>query len=86
MAYVYMLRCDDGTLYTGSAKDLSARLRKHQAGTAARYTRGRRPVTLVWYIETETWSEALRTEYRIKRIGRPAKEALIREFDAEKAL
>jgi putative endonuclease len=77
MPYVYMLRCRDGSLYTGSAKNLDARVQKHQDGTGARYTRGRRPLILVWHTETVSWSEALKEEYRIKRLNRAAKESLI---------
>jgi putative endonuclease len=77
MPFVYLLRCRDGSLYTGSAKDLAARLRLHEAGRASRYTRGRRPVTLAWSREVESWGEALREEYRIKRLRRTDKEALI---------
>ncbi len=72
-----MLRCCDGSLYTGSAKDLGARLRLHEAGRASRYTRGRRPLALVWSREVATWSEALREEHRIKRLRRANKESLI---------
>ena len=75
--HVYILRCRDGTLYTGSAMDLAARLRLHEAGHAARYTRGRRPLALAWSREVATWSEALREERRIKRLRRADKEALI---------
>ena len=77
MAFVYILRCGDGTLYTGSAKDLAARLRLHEGGKASRYTRSRLPVTLVWSCELATWSEALREEHRIKRLPRRLKEALV---------
>jgi predicted GIY-YIG superfamily endonuclease len=77
VAFVYMLRCRDGSLYTGSAKDLDARLRLHQAGRASRYTRGRRPVVLVWSRECASWSEALREEYRIKQLRRREKHALL---------
>ena len=77
MAFVYILRCNDGTLYTGSAKDLAARLKKHNAGTAARYTRGRRPVCLVWYEETESWSAALKKEHAVKQLSRKKKEVLL---------
>lgn len=77
MPYVYMLRCRDGSLYTGSARNLEARVVQHQAGRGARYTRSRLPVTLVWSREVETWSEALREEYRIKRLRRHNKERLI---------
>jgi putative endonuclease len=57
--------------------DLTARLRMHEAGRAARYTRGRRPLVLAWSREVATWSEALREERRIKRLRRADKEALI---------
>jgi putative endonuclease len=74
---VYILRCRDTTLYTGAAKDLRARLRMHEAGTASRYTRARRPVVLVWSRRVRTWSKALREEHRIKQLRRQAKEALV---------
>lgn len=72
-----MLRCRDGSLYTGAAKDLRARVLKHEAGTASRYTRARRPVALVWSRRVRTWSRALREEHRIKRLKRRDKEALV---------
>jgi len=77
LPYVYILRCRDASLYTGAAKDLQARVRKHEAGTASRYTRARRPVVLVWSRRVRTWSQALREEHRIKQLKRPAKEALV---------
>jgi putative endonuclease len=77
VAFVYILRCGDGSLYTGSAKDLEARLRQHSAGRASRYTRGRLPVTLVWMREVATWGEALREEHRIKQLPRREKQALL---------
>ena len=76
MPYVYLLHCRDGTLYAGAARDLARRLREHEAGRAARYTRARRPVELVWSREVADWSEALREEARIKRLPRAAKLAL----------
>jgi predicted GIY-YIG superfamily endonuclease len=72
-----MLRCRDGSLYTGSAKDVLARLHKHQQGRASRYTRARLPVTLVWRRRLPNWSAALREEYRIKQLRRADKEALL---------
>jgi putative endonuclease len=75
--HVYILRCSDGTLYTGSAKDLAARVRVHEAGRASRYTRGRLPVTLVWSRDVASWGEALREERRVKGLRRAAKESLI---------
>jgi putative endonuclease len=72
-----VLRCRDGSFYTGAAKNLEARLSQHQAGRAARYTRGRRPVTLAWSRPCASWSAALRAESRVKRLRRPEKEALV---------
>ena len=79
MAFVYILRCGDGTFYTGVAKNLDARLKQHRAGRASRYTRARLPVAILWSIPVRTWSQALREEHRIKRLRRRDKEALIRE-------
>ena len=73
-----MLRCRDGSLYTGSAKDVLARLRKHQQGRASRYTRARLPVMLVWRRRLASWGAALREEYRIKQLRRADKEALVK--------
>jgi len=72
--YVYILRCGDGSLYTGAAKDLAARLRQHQAGRGSRYTRARQPVTLAWSRRLRTWSQSLREERRIKKLRRSAKQ------------
>ena len=77
MPFVYILRCRDGSLYTGSARDLDARVRLHRAGRGARYTRSRLPVELAWSREVESWSEALREEHRIKRLSRGAKLRLV---------
>jgi putative endonuclease len=77
MPFVYVLRCRDGSFYAGAAKDLAARVRKHEAGTASRYTRGRRPVVLVWSRRVRTWRAALREERRIKGLKRRGKEALV---------
>ena len=82
MAFVYILRCGDGSLYTGAAKDLQARLRQHETGRASRYTRGRLPVVLAWSRELATWSQALREECRIKRLRRGDKEALLTRIPA----
>ncbi len=76
-AFVYVLRCGDGTLYTGVARDLEARMRQHEAGRASRYTRAHLPVVLVWSRPCETWGDALREEHRIKQLTRAEKEALI---------
>jgi putative endonuclease len=82
VAFLYMLRCGDGSLYTGIALDLQRRLAQHQAGRASRYTRSRLPVELVWFQEVESWSAALREEVRIKRLSRAGKEALMGGGDA----
>jgi putative endonuclease len=71
-----MLRCRDGSLYTGAAKDLAARLRQHDSGAASRYTRARLPVVLAWSRRVRTWRHALRTEYRLKQLTRAEKEQL----------
>jgi predicted GIY-YIG superfamily endonuclease len=76
-AFVYLLRCADGTLYCGWSTDPERRLRQHQAGAASRYTRRRLPVELVYTREYATRSEAMREEVRIKRLTRPEKHALI---------
>ena len=82
MPYVYILRCADGSLYTGITKDLERRLAQHRAGRASRYTRARLPVRLVWSREVRSWSLALREEIRIKRMRKAAKEALLEIQDS----
>ena len=77
MPWIYLLRCRDGTLYAGAAKDLARRLAEHRKGSASRYTRSRLPVELAWSREVETWSEALREERRVKALRRAAKERLV---------
>ncbi|HEU5140315.1 MAG TPA: GIY-YIG nuclease family protein [Bacillales bacterium] len=77
--YVYTVRCKDGTYYTGYTNDLSKRIKAHQEGKAAKYTRGRAPVKLVRVCEYETKTDAMKAEYRFKRLKRSEKEALIRE-------
>ncbi|MBV8063569.1 MAG: GIY-YIG nuclease family protein [Nevskia sp.] len=76
---VYILRCADDTLYTGITNRLEARLQAHQEGRAARYTRGRGPVVLVYREGARTRSAALRRELAIKKLTRRAKQALIRQ-------
>lgn len=77
MHVVYILRCQDGTLYTGAAKDLERRLEQHATGKASRYTRSRLPVTLAWSRRVRTWSDALKTERWIKTLTRVEKDALV---------
>ena len=76
-AYVYILRCGDGTLYTGYTTDLNARIRKHGEGKGAKYTRSRLPVELVYFEEYATQSEARSREGKIKQLTRAEKLALI---------
>ena len=75
--YTYLLRCADGTLYCGWTNDLARRLAAHNAGTASKYTRARRPVELVYAEQSGTKQEAMRREAQIKRLTRLQKEALI---------
>ena len=74
--WVYLLRCGDGSLYTGCTNDLARRLRAHQSGRGAKYTRSRLPVELVYREEAEDRSAALRREAAIKRLTRAEKLAL----------
>ena len=73
----YILRCADGTLYTGITNDPAKRLAAHNAGTAAKYTRTRIPVEMVFVQECADRSAALKRELQIKRLRRPGKLALI---------
>lgn len=77
MPFVYILRCADGTLYTGYARDLDQRCAAHNAGRGARYTAGRRPVEVVYAEACESVSAALKREHVIKRMSRAEKHALI---------
>lgn len=75
--YVYILRCKDGTYYTGWTNDLEARLQAHRGGKGAKYTRGRSPLSLVYSEVLSTKEEALKREYEIKQLTRKKKEELI---------
>jgi len=76
-AWVYMLRCADGSLYTGWSSDLERRLARHSAGTASRYTASRLPVELAMASAMPDRSAAMREEARIKRLDRRSKLALV---------
>jgi len=76
--YVYLLRCVDGSLYTGIAEDVDSRCKQHNAGTASLYTRSRRPVSLVYQEPYPSRSLALKREAAIKAMSRQQKESLIR--------
>jgi predicted GIY-YIG superfamily endonuclease len=75
---VYLVRCGDGSLYTGITKDLNRRLKQHNAGTASRYTRSRPPVKLVFEENHPDQSSALKREAAIKALTRREKLAMIR--------
>ncbi|MBI4346317.1 MAG: GIY-YIG nuclease family protein [Elusimicrobia bacterium] len=75
---VYMLTCRDGSLYTGVAKDVDARVEVHNSGRGAAYTRSRRPVKVCWKKHGFTRSEALSREAAIKRLPRSQKQLLAR--------
>ena len=78
MNYVYLLRCADDTLYCGWTTDLEHRVRVHNSGRGAKYTRSRTPVKLVYFEEFEDRQEALSREWHLKRLTREQKLALIR--------
>lgn len=75
--YTYILKCSDGTLYTGWTNDLTKRLKAHNDGRGARYTKTRRPVALAYYESFCSKEEAMRREYEIKHLTRKEKEKLI---------
>jgi putative endonuclease len=74
---VYIVECRDGTYYTGYTTDVERRVEEHNAGTGARYTRGRTPVEVVYTETYETQSAAMSREYAIKQLRRPQKERLV---------
>lgn len=78
---VYIVLCKDDTLYTGITNDIENRIKKHNNGTGAKYTRGRGPVKLVYSTEMEDKSSALKEEYRIKKLSRAAKYLLVGEIN-----
>ena len=77
--FTYIVKCSDGSLYTGWTNHLYARIQAHNEGHGAKYTKSRRPVVLVWSKEFDTKEEALREEWRIKHLSRSQKLALIEE-------
>ena len=79
MNYAYILRCGDGSLYTGWTNDLEKRLAAHSSGKGGRYTRSRLPVELVYHEAFETKEEAMSREWHIKKLSREEKLRLINE-------
>jgi len=83
MWYVYILTCSDGTLYCGITNDLDKRIAAHNKGKGAKYTKTRRPVSLLKYFECLDKSEALRLEYKIKQLPRGEKLKLEKTEDGK---
>lgn len=86
--FLYMLRCGDGTLYTGIATDVARRVAEHEGAgpRGARYLRGRGPLQVALSLEVGPRGDALRLEHRVKRLDRAEKEALIRRPERARAL
>ena len=79
MNYTYIVECKDGTFYTGWTNDIEKRMEAHNAGRGAKYTKSRRPVTLIYKECFETKEEAMKREYAIKQMTRTQKLKLIKE-------
>ncbi|WP_453992568.1 GIY-YIG nuclease family protein [Bacillus nitroreducens] len=80
--YFYVVECKDGSFYAGYTTDVEERLKKHNEGKGAKYTRGRGPISLLYAQEFDTKEEAMRVEYRFKRLKRSEKERLL-EMESE---
>ncbi|MFP4662523.1 MAG: GIY-YIG nuclease family protein [Halanaerobiales bacterium] len=76
--YTYIVECADGTYYTGYTTDVERRVKEHNEGMGAKYTRGRLPVSLIYYEEYHSKSKAMKREYEIKTFSREAKEEIIK--------
>jgi putative endonuclease len=83
--FLYLIECEDRSIYTGIALDVAARYAAHLAGTGARYTRAHRPQKLLAVVEFPTQSSALRAEYRIKQMTAREKRDFARETNSRKA-
>ena len=79
---VYIVRCSDGSLYTGITNDVDLRVEAHNHGFGAKYTHSRRPVELVCFTDRLTHSKALKLEYRVKRLPRASKVPFLTGFNA----
>lgn len=84
MHFVYILRCGDNSLYTGYTTNVNRRLKTHNRGKGAKYTRSRLPVSLVYYKRVDSKSLALKLEARIKKLAKKEKEALVKAFNLRK--
>ena len=81
MNYAYLVRCSDGSLYAGWTNDIEKRLKSHNAGTGAKYTRARLPVTLAYLESFDTKSEAMKREAALKKLTHRQKEQLALEWN-----
>lgn len=81
MNYTYLVRCSDNSLYAGWTNDIEKRLKAHNDGTGAKYTKSRRPVTLAYFETFETKSEAMKREAALKKMTHRQKEKLAASFD-----
>lgn len=78
--WVYILECSDGSLYTGATNDINKRQQKHNQGKGAKYTAGRRPVSLVYFERHADRSSALKREYQLKQLSRDQKTEMVDSF------
>lgn len=86
MWHVYIINCSDGTLYTGISNDVPKRIKAHNSGKGAKYTRTRRPVILLQQFECPNRSEASKLEYKIKQLSRKQKFEMIQPTNLEEAI
>ena len=77
--YFYVLQCNDGSFYAGYTINLQHRVEKHNSGKGAKYTNSRKPVTLIFYEEFASKSEAMKAEAQFKKLKRPEKEAFLKK-------
>lgn len=77
--YTYIVRCSDGSLYTGWTNHLKERVKAHNSGNGAKYTKTRTPVELVYYEEFDSKVEAMKREYAIKQLSKKKKEELVKK-------
>ena len=83
MYYTYIVECTDSTYYTGYTTKLKRRVEVHNKGKGAKYTRARRPVKLVYWEEYDTKEEAMKREWKIKKMSRREKEKLIKKINGD---
>ena len=86
MNYTYLLECSDGTLHCGWTNDLEKRVKAHNSGRGAKYTKSRRPVRLVWYETFETKEEAMSREGKVKQLSRNQKDELVAHGPVERPI